>query len=524
MFDLVIIGGRVVDPESDLDDIRNVGITNGRISAVTEDRLEGFETIDAKGLVVAPGFIDGHCHGTDAFSRKVALRDGLTTMMDFEGGFRDAEKFYGDSAGKTQNNYGAVVCAAYARLMVLDGPDVAEKGNDTGGMLGVCVNAAVAKALKENRQVGWSNVIPNKEQLTEILSIVDEGLRQGACGVGVPVGYMTHGVTSYEMYKYQEISSRYGRLTNAHTRFAGSKPPTEAALGIQELLCNGLVLDAPVMGAHLNGIQDWQYTIPLFNKARANGAKVWGEVHPYAAGSTIAAADIISEEQMDSLGITYSDVANASDGKRWTKEMYDDIRKNDPGRAIIIYVNPIEEVAQWLAMPGVVVVSDSMPVQDDNLDYYPWDTPFEGKSCHPRTAGSRGKVLRMVRELKMMPLIEAVSKMSYLHAKYFYELAGIPQFRFKGRIQVGCDADITIFDPEMVRDNATCKPGEGCLPTTGIPYVIVNGVIVVKDSEVLKVFPGQPIRFPVQSKGRLHEIKIQPRHLPPLKTHECCFH
>ena len=121
----------------------------------------------------------------------------------------------------------------------------------------------------------------------------------------------------------------------------------------------------------------------------------------------------------------------------------------------------------------------------------------------------------MVREDKIMPLMEAISKMSYLHAKYFDELGGISQFRTKGRVQVGADADIVVFNPDTVTDNSTYKPGEGALPSTGIPYVLVNGVVVVKDSVVQKVFPGKPIRFPVQEKGRLDQITIEPRIFDP---------
>ena len=92
---------------------------------------------------------------------------------------------------------------------------------------------------------------------------------------------------------------------------------------------------------------------------------------------------------------------------------------------------------------------------------------------------------------------------------------GIPQFKTKGRMQEGMDADIVVFDPETVTENTTYEPGMGAIASTGIPYVLVNGVIVVKDSEVLKVFPGKPIRFPVQEKGKIDEIEIEPRLFDP---------
>ena len=504
-YDVVILGGRVMDPETHFDGVRNVGISDGRIVTITANLIAGAETINAHGHVVAPGFIDGHQHGTDAFSRKINLRDGLTTGMDYEAGARDIGKWYAEADGKTQANYGMVVNAAYARIAVLDGPEIAGQGNDIGDLFATVAKAAVTKARQDGRKPGWCCAVASEQQLHDILAILDEGLRQGAAGIGIPAGYMKAGVTAQEMFSYQQLAGLYGRLSNGHARFAGRLPPTQAALGIQEMLSNAIVLDAPFMAAHLNSIQDWQFTIPLINSARARGAKVWGEVYPYAAGSTLAAAEVISKDQMPSMGISYEDIASL-DGTRWTKAIYDDVRRNDPGRPIIVYINKVEAIAKWLTMPGVVIVSDGMPVQDKDGNYYAWGSPYEGKSTHPRSSGTRAKVLRMVREQQLMPLMEAISKMSYLHAKYFEELGGITQFRSKGRLQEGADADIVVFNPDTVTDNSSYKPGDGALPSTGIPYVLVNGITVVRDSKVLPVFPGEPIRFPVLSRGKLDQL------------------
>ena len=103
----------------------------------------------------------------------------------------------------------------------------------------------------------------------------------------------------------------------------------------------------------------------------------------------------------------------------------------------------------------------------------------------------------MVREDNLMPLMLAISKMTYLPAKFMQD-NGVSQMANKGRLQVGADADITIFNPDTVKQVAT--PANGGLPSTGIPYVVVNGTVVVKDSKVLKgVYPGQPIRNAVQN-------------------------
>ena len=126
-----------------------------------------------------------------------------------------------------------------------------------------------------------------------------------------------------------------------------------------------------------------------------------------------------------------------------------------------------------------------------------WDTPFDSVNGHPRGAGTHALVLQMVREKNLMPLMLAISKMTYSYAKFLQD-NGMPQMANKGRIKVGADADITIFNPDTVKQVAT--PANGGLPSEGIPYVVVNGTIVVKNSKVLKgVYPGQPIRLPMQN-------------------------
>ena len=183
-YDIAILNGRVMDPETNFDGVRNVGIKDGKIVAITEDAIQGKETIDARGHVVAPGFIEGHQHATDPFSRKVNLRDGLTTQMDFEAGAGDIAKWYANAEGKTQSNYGMVVLATLARASVLDGPEIAASGNEMGDLFRSVVPGAAAKAQKEGRKPGWSSTLPNKEEMTQIMSYVDEGLRQGSLGRG----------------------------------------------------------------------------------------------------------------------------------------------------------------------------------------------------------------------------------------------------------------------------------------------------------------------------------------------------
>lgn len=135
----------------------------------------------------------------EQFTLKAALRDGLTTAMDFEAGIWHTAAWYAKHEGKVQCNYGHVALSAMGRVAVLDGPDIAALGFDMCTLFNQVLPACAKRAEEENRPMGWNAAQPDKLQLTQILTLLDNELRQGALGVGIPVGYMTHGVTSYEM-------------------------------------------------------------------------------------------------------------------------------------------------------------------------------------------------------------------------------------------------------------------------------------------------------------------------------------
>jgi N-acyl-D-aspartate/D-glutamate deacylase len=181
-----------------------------------------------------------------------------------------------------------------------------------------------------------------------------------------------------------------------------------------------------------------------------------------------------------------------------TKETYEQLVKSAPATNVT-FENASKEDLYWaLANPNSIIGSDAFPYvsKSDGSFVEDWDTPWDAVNGHPRGAGTHARILRLVREESLMPLMLALSKMTYMPAKYMQD-NGVPQMAHKGRVQVGADADLTIFDPATVKDNAT--PQAGASPSTGIPYVVVNGTVVVEDSQVLKdVFPGQPIRLPVK--------------------------
>jgi N-acyl-D-aspartate/D-glutamate deacylase len=243
-----------------------------------------------------------------------------------------------------------------------------------------------------------------------------------------------------------------------------------------------------------------QEALKMVDDARGKGLSVRAEIYPYNFGATIVGADYLRPDNYGpNMGRTYKDIIETATLKPLTKQRYEDLVKSAPGTSVMFYGATEKDMLDALAHPGSTVGSDSFPmtVSKTGKMAVDWDLGYEEVQGHPRAAGTHSIVLRMVREKKLMPLMTAISKMSYLPAK-FLEENGVAQMAFKGRIQVGADADITIFDPKTVRDNSTIK--QGGLPATGIPYVIVNGTIVVEDSKVLKgVYPGQAIRQPVAS-------------------------
>ena len=486
-YDVVILNGRVMDPETMYDDVANVGIQDGRIAVITKDAISGKETIDATGLVVAPGFIDGHQHCIEPYQYRLMLRDGRTTLLDTEIGAHGPklDEWYKRHEGNTPVNYGVAVAHEFARAEVLDG--------FTDWKYLYSPDAGQSRLTKE----GWSKTRPTLEQGNQILSLIDEGLAQGGLGIGSTVGYMRAGVSAREIFELQKLGGLYGRFISMHFRYTPGDDTGEVN-GIQEMLANVAALGTPAIAAHFNN-PGYNMVHELLVRMRGEGYNVWGEIYPYAAGSTALNAVFLEPEVwVQALGNRYEDtVQDVATGEFYTQESREEMLKKEPTRLVIVYKIPESAIVDWIKLPGVAIGSDGMPmVPDDNLT---WDTPYEElPNTHPRTSGSFATVLRLARE-NNIPLMQAVSMTSYNYAKPLGEM-GLKAMQVRGRMQEGMVADITMFDPETVRDNSTYA--KGTLPSTGIQHVIVNGTLVMKDQEPLKgVNPGQPIRFaPVESK------------------------
>ncbi len=473
-YDLVIVGGRVMDPETSFDAVANVGIKDGRIATITTKSIRGKESIDAAGHVVAPGFIDTHNHWQRTMGYKIALRDGVTTSFDLEFGTVGSrvDEWYAEREGKSQSNYGTASSHEGARSVVID--QCAEMYDAPGGL--EC----------RSKYNGWAKTTPTLDQGNEILRIIDQGLADGAIGVAATLGYFRDGASAREVLEVQKVGARYGRQYGAHNRQTMGTSTTEP-IGAQEIIANGLALGAPVLVCHYNNA-GWDVIHELITNLQERGFNIWGEIYPYTAGQTNAGAVFLQPEIFeDQLGYEYDkSIVDPVTGKYVTKEEFLAL---DPGKELLVFKQPEDSIEKWLRLKGVALANDALMALDHDA---PWVTPFDKlKGLHPRTAGARGLALRYARE-KDIPLMNVLSQTSYVSAKHLGDM-GLKSMQERGRVQKGMVADLVVFNPETVTDNSTYE--EAWKPTTGMLAVIVNGTVVVRDDEVLPVYPGQPIRF-----------------------------
>ena len=481
-YDLAILNGRVMDPESGLDAVRNVGIKDGKIVAVTDTEISAADTIDASGHVVAPGFIDLHVHGQDPFATKLVLRDGVTSSLEIEAGAFPVSDYYEEREGKSQANYGASVGHVWARVAVMDGVDPLGLG-----LYSDAVNKTAADGSK------WSTQRSDADQMKKIMANVEQGLREGGIGLSFPVGYYT-AVGSPEVAQVATLANRYNSFITTHVRYLAQIPPS-GYLGVEELMAVAVANDVPLLVHHVpsNCLGLTADCLDLIERAQQAGHKVLAEFYPYTAGSSVIGADYLAPGFQERTGMDYGDITYLKTGETMTEELLAKYRKEDPGGFMIMHHIKEKDMLEAFARPGVIVGSDGTPFSAPDGSLPGWDAEYGSGNGHPRSAGTHAKVLRMVREQNVIPLMEAIAKMSYLPAKFIEDM--VPDMKLRGRIKPGAVADITIFDPATVTDNSSFDQGKNSLPSTGIPYVIVNGTVVVKDSKVLKdVYPGQPIR------------------------------
>ncbi|MEQ9394343.1 amidohydrolase family protein [Haliea sp.] len=485
-YDIAILGGRVIDPETGLDAIRNVGVRGGRIAAVTQAAMTATTVIDAEGRVVSPGFIDLHAHGQTIPAARMQALDGVTTALELEAGALPVEDFYAQRAAQGRPiNYGAAVNWANARIAV---------------MLDKSPQADISWFLQQFSNPLWQTQLATEAQIEQMTTLVQEGLDQGALGIGFLLGYAP-GTGRKEYYRMTELAALNGVPTFTHARFLSMLEPDSSFEGIEEIVAVAASTGAHAHIVHLNSIslRDIGVISTIIAGARARGIRLTTEAYPYGAGSTgIGAAMFRGPDWRERVGGVTAGSFDVN-GKRLDEGELARLQRDAPETQTVLHfldtANPRDQqlLDRAVLFPQGVIASDGgdWTVAGEPLPAATWPLP-EAAWSHPRSAGTFARFLRQyVGEQQSLSLLEAIERVSFGPAVILQDSA--PQLRQKGRIQPGADADIVVFELSRITDNATyATPAR---PSSGIDYVLVNGVILVADGELdTAVMPGRPVR------------------------------
>jgi N-acyl-D-aspartate/D-glutamate deacylase len=463
VYDIVLSGGRVIDPETKLDAIRNIGISQNRIAEISTGPLRGRETINVSGMIVSPGFIDLHVHGRSNQEQEYQVHDGVTTALELEWGVEYLKEWYDARTGKAMINFGASVNWPFERYRAM------EKYKAVRDSLYPKALNGSSKLAELFATIGHTYTADLQQgEMEQMLDNIRSTLHDGAVGIGVPIGYLPK-TNPAEMYQVYRLAAVMGALVFSHVREPN-------IISIQEAMNDAMLTGASLHVVHVNSmsLSKIRFALDMVKAAQGRGYDITTELYPYTAGSTQLQSAMFNEGWQERMGISYGDLQWVATGERLTKETYEAYRKS--GGTVILHVMKPEWISEGIREPSVMIASDGMP-------YAPL--------AHPRTAGTFSRVLgKYVREDKIIDLPMAIEKMTLLPAKRLETIA--PSMRFKGRIQVGADADITVFNPNTVVDKASFD--KGLAFSEGIAYVIEDGVFVIRNGKTVSgVFPGQPV-------------------------------
>ena len=456
-YDLVILNGRVIDPETRTDSVRNLGIANGTIKTISTSKLTGRVTIDARDLVVSPGFIDLHQHGQDEENYRFKAMDGVTTALELEVGTGDVDAWYAQRERKSLINYGVSAGHLAARMAAMREP---VKFLPTGD--------AARRAATD-------------AEIDEMKQSLEQALRRGAIAVGFGIQY-TPSASRWEILEMFRVAARSGASCHVHMRHAGVKEPSSSVQALEEVIAAASITGAPLHVVHIQstGGPATPKLLQMISEAKSRGLDVTTECYPYIAGMTDIKSAIFDEGWQEIFGIDYKDLQWAATGERLTKDTFEKYRKT--GGMVAVFSMTEEVVSAAIKSPVTMIASDGI---------------LEKGKGHPRTAGTYSRVLgNYVREQRALSLMDALTKMTLMPAQRLEKR--VPSMRNKGRIRTGADADLTIFDRQKIADRSTFQ--EPAQYAEGIKFVLVNGVLIVKDGQLQSgVSPGVAIRAPLQN-------------------------
>ncbi len=463
-YDLVLEGGRVMDPETGLDAVRNVGIRDGKIVRISPEALSGRRVVHASGLVVAPGFIDLHQHGQDLKSQRVKALDGVTTALELEIGAPDVAQFLKSKEGRSLIHYGTSASHAAARAQVFGTP------------------LPPGTILPKSGPATDQPATP--EQIDGMRERLRAELDAGGLAVGMGIQY-TPGATRLEVIDMFRLSAERRLPVYTHVRSTGRVEPGSSIESISEVIGAAAITGASLHIVHINSscLRDSLECLSLVEGARARGLDVTTEAYPYIAGMTAINSALFNPGWREKLGIGYSELVLPDTGEHLTKERFDELHNSATSHWVLIFANTQEMVDKIIPHPLVMIASD-------------------GGEGHPRNAGTYSRVLaQYVREKGTLTLMDALRKMTLMPAEMLER--STPAARQKGRLQEGADADIVVFDAHTISDRSTFqKPME---PSVGVRYLVVGGTVVVDDGKIVpEVFPGRALRGPGKGSASGH--------------------
>ena len=452
-YDLVLEGGRVMDPETGLDAVRNVGIRDGKIIRISPDTLSGRRVISVAGLVVAPGFIDLHQHGQDLASQRVKAMDGVTSALELEIGAPDVGDFLKSKEGHSLINYGTSASHVAARALVFGAP------LPSGEILPKSGTATDQAATPE--------------QIARIQDRLRAELAAGALAIGMGIQY-TPGASRLEVVDMFRLAAERHVPVYTHMRSAGRVEPGSAIEAVSEVVGAAAISGASLHIVHINStcLHDSLECLSMVEGARARGLDVTTEAYPYIAGMTAINSALFNPGWQEKLGISYNELVLPDSGEHLTKERFEELHNCSKPQWVLIYANTQQVVDEVIPHPLVMIASD-------------------GAEGHPRNAGTYARVLaQYVREKGTLTLMDALRKMTLMPAEMLER--STPEARYKGRMQEGSDADIVVFDAKTITDRATFQhPME---PSLGVHYLLVGGTVVVDEGKIVpEVFPGRAL-------------------------------
>ena len=488
MTEVLLRGGRVVDPATGTDEVRDLLVRDGRVAAVGTDLQapEAATVLDVRGLVVGPGFVDLHSHVHTIAGQRLQAFDGVTTALDLEAGLMPLERAYRQAAQEGRPlHYGFSASWGGARAQVLAGVDQ---------------DASIITALSVLGNPQWQ-ATSTPAQRDAWLELLRGELAAGALGIGVLMGYAPR--TDPEEYlAVARLAAEAGAPTFTHIRELVESDPTTPYDGADEVVRAAAETGAAMHHCHVNSTsrRHVDRVLGTITAARDAGSRVTVEAYPYGAGSTGVGAFFLAPERLAAWGLTPSSLVLVPSGERIADAArLRQVREEAPGTPCIVEFldesRPEDRalLQSSLAYPDAIVASDAMPVfwTDGTHDSRQWPLP-PGGSTHPRTAGTFARSLRtMVREAGAWTWAEAFRRCSWLPARVLDEVA--PAARAKGHLSVGADADVVVLDPELLTDTATYL--DPARPSVGVRHLLVAGTAVIRDGELVQdAYPGQPLR------------------------------